>query len=293
MICLICNENFKAVTNTHLKNKHRMTAAQYKNLFPGEKLGESRPWGHAISGIGKPAWNTGLTKETDLRLKKCAKAISSTMIAEKTMAGKNNPMHGKKSWNNNLTKETDCRVAKNAYSIHLARSANPRKGEKATFYGRHHTEETKKIIREKNSIKQKANWENPSSIYHSPEYFDARAKIKPIYFDTKIEIAIQNVLRKNNISFETQKMILGHPDIFISPNICIFCDGDYFHANPKKYKANDIVCRSRTAKQVWDKDFHITKTLESKGYTVLRFWENDIEERIDECFSRIKDATNE
>ncbi len=57
----------------------------------------------------------------------------------------------------------------------------------------------------------------------------AHRRNKYIYSNTSIEIKIQNELKKRNIEFETQKAIIGIPDIFIKPNLCVFCDGDYWH----------------------------------------------------------------
>ena len=31
--CKICGEKFKAITNTHLENKHGMSMAEYKSVF--------------------------------------------------------------------------------------------------------------------------------------------------------------------------------------------------------------------------------------------------------------------
>ncbi len=53
-----------------------------------------------IALIGKPAWNSGLTKETDPRLAALSEA----------RAGEGNPMYGVKAWNAGLTKETDERL---------------------------------------------------------------------------------------------------------------------------------------------------------------------------------------
>jgi hypothetical protein len=62
--------------------------------------------GHIIQK-GKPAWNSGLTKETDKRIAKLADA----------KIGKNNPMFGKPAWNSGLTKETDDRLASISSSL--------------------------------------------------------------------------------------------------------------------------------------------------------------------------------
>jgi len=62
------------------------------------------------------------------------------------------------------------------------------------------------------------------------------------------------------------------------PNICIFCDGDYWHANPNKYTKDIIISRNRnlSVEDIWKKDKKITNELKKNGYLVLRFWEYDI-----------------
>ena len=111
------------------------------------------------------------------------------------------------------------------------------------------------------------------------------------------EIALQKQLKENNIKFEKHKSILGQPDVFIQPNICIFTDGDFWHANPnqwlkhgvkqKGFKPNDHVIGKKTAKDVWDYDQKITDSLKEDGYTVLRFWETELEENPEKCIKEI------
>ena len=111
------------------------------------------------------------------------------------------------------------------------------------------------------------------------------------------EIPLQKQLKENNIKFEKHKPILGQPDIFIKPNICIFTDGDFWHANPnqwlkhgvkqKGFKLNDHVIGKKTAKDVWDYDQKITDTLKKDGYVILRFWETELETSPKKCLQKI------
>ncbi len=89
--------------------------------------------------------------------------------------------------------------------------------------------------------------------------------------DTKIEIRMQNALKERNIIFEKHKPIFGQPDIFIEPNLCIFCDGDYWHNLDKGKKRDKIV----------------NKVLTEKGYILLRFWEHRINDNINDCIKEI------
>jgi len=117
-------------------------------------------------------------------------------------------------------------------------------GEKNSFFGKHHSESTKKILR-----------------YH-------RAKRIFPKKDSSIEVKIQNFLKQLNIDFFTHQYIkeIEHSyqcDILIpSMNLVIECDGNYWHKYPI---GNDI-------------DHIRTKELLEKGFKVLRLWEFEIKQ---------------
>ena len=88
---------------------------------------------------------------------------------------------------------------------------------------------------------------------------------------TKIELIIQKGLTNLGILFTPHKRIIGTPDIFIEPNLCIFADGFYWHTKPKDRKHDKIV----------------NNELISRGYIVLRFLEGRINYNIDKVISTI------
>ena len=106
---------------------------------------------------------------------------------------------------------------------------------------------------------------------HSEEAIEKirQARLKQIVpnKDTSIELKIQDLLRNQGIIFETNYPILGQPDIFIKPNICIFADGCYWHKCPE-CGFNDLIKN--------EKDQRITQELQKQGYTVVRLWEHEI-----------------
>jgi DNA mismatch endonuclease Vsr len=110
--------------------------------------------------------------------------------------------------------------------------------------------------------------------------------------DTAIEKILQTKLKEFGIEFETHKAIVGQPDIFIEPNICIFCDGDYWHGNPKLYNDNHVITKNQTALQIRQKDSEVNAILEAGGYKVMRFWEYDIRKESDRCVGSILDVIN-
>lgn len=83
--------------------------------------------------------------------------------------------------------------------------------------------------------------------------------------DTSIEMKIQNLLKENSIPFSMHYPILGQPDIFIKPNICIFADGCYWHH-----------CRDCGFGCGREKDEKINRELTQQGYKVIRLWEHQI-----------------
>jgi G:T-mismatch repair DNA endonuclease (very short patch repair protein) len=57
-------------------------------------------------------------------------------------------------------------------------------------------------------------------------------------------------------------------------------NGDYWHANPSKYKKSDIIqygtSTYRTSEEIWDRDSKKLELATSMGYEVLSVWEQDI-----------------
>jgi hypothetical protein len=67
-------------------------------------------------------------------------------------------------------------------------------------------------------------------------------------------------------------------------------NGDIFHANPNKYKSDDLpnpFLKEMRASEIWEKDLAKIEFAKSKGYDVLTIWEDeyrrDISKTIDKC----------
>jgi DNA mismatch endonuclease, patch repair protein len=86
--------------------------------------------------------------------------------------------------------------------------------------------------------------------------------------DTLPEKIAQQALTELGIEYITHRGIVGQPDIFIKPNICIFIDGCYWHN-----------CPIHHPEAHWKKreyDWKITSELQNQGYYVLRIWEHEL-----------------
>ena len=96
---------------------------------------------------------------------------------------------------------------------------------------------------------------------------------------TSIEIALEKELIKKGIKFQKQYPIYQAktiPDFFITPNICIYADGDYWHS----------------IKEQRIKDTQQNFILIFLGYKVYRFWEHDILKNAKKCINKIKEIKN-
>ena len=137
-------------------------------------------------------------------------------------------MEGRPAWNRGMKGEE--------YITHFKSGKHP-------FLGRNHTEKTKKLIKEKVKNIEHNYWLGKHlSLEHREKLRNAKlgqkpsletrkklsiARLKRVFpiQDTKIEIKLQNWLTEQGINFKTHYPILGQPDIFIEPNICIFAMG--------------------------------------------------------------------
>ena len=139
-------------------------------------------------------------------------------------------------------------------------------GENNPFYGEKHDEPTLKIIKEK----------------RLHQIFPTK--------DTIPEKILQEELRKRKIPFRTHLPVIGQPDIFIEPNICVMADSDWFHGyiymNGYDCSKNKVQNNEFFEKKIQN-DKKITQSLTEQGYNVLRFWEHEIKENPEKCLQKI------
>ncbi|MCL5073656.1 MAG: very short patch repair endonuclease [Actinobacteria bacterium] len=108
--------------------------------------------------------------------------------------------------------------------------------------------------------------------------------------NTKAEIKLRKCLYGNGLrNYKIHNNVLGKPDIFFSKKkIAIFIDGCFWHKCPKCF------VRPKSKNEYWDKkidknvlrDKNVTKELKKLGFTVLRFWEHEIEKEIESCWAK-------
>ena len=116
--------------------------------------------------------------------------------------------------------------------------------------------------------------------------------------DTKIEIILRKALWKKGYRYrKNYNKLLGKPDIVLPKyNIVIFCDGEFFHGKDwellknKLKKSNNGEFWIKKISRNRERDDEINKRLSFEGWTVLRFWVEDIKKHTDECVKIIEET---
>ena len=69
-----------------------------------------------------------------------------------------------------------------------------------------------------------------------------------------------------------------------------------WHANPEKYKPDDEINTwggLMKASEIWEKDKIKKDHIESFGYKVIYFWENDLRKNKEKAYERILNEINQ
>lgn len=116
--------------------------------------------------------------------------------------------------------------------------------------------------------------------------------------DTKIEMILRKVLWSSGIRYrKNYSKIPGKPDIAITKyKIAIFCDSEFFHGKdweqlkPRLQKGDNGEFWVNKIGKNREHDEQVNKELAFMGWTVIRFWGNDIKKNTDECIKVIEEA---
>ena len=100
--------------------------------------------------------------------------------------------------------------------------------------------------------------------------------------DSKIEVLLRKELWSRGIRYRKNvNRIYGKPDIvFIGKKIAVFCDSEFWHGYNWEERKKDF----KSHQEFWipkiernmERDAEVTAKLESEGWTVIRFWGNEI-----------------
>ena len=115
--------------------------------------------------------------------------------------------------------------------------------------------------------------------------------------NTKIEVTLRKALWHKGYRYRINyKKLPGKPDIVLTKyKIAIFCDGEFFHGKdwevlkPRLEKGDNGSFWVSKISRNRERDDEINKKLLFMGWTVIRFWGNDIKKNTDECIKVIEE----
>jgi G:T-mismatch repair DNA endonuclease (very short patch repair protein) len=116
-----------------------------------------------------------------------------------------------------------------------------------------------------NNFKE-TNWNNLMRriFYHSPVH------------SSKGELEVVSFLKENGIIAEKQIIDNYEIDIYIDTlNIGFEYNGDFWHANPNRFKEYDVIVEGKIAGEIWKKDIKKVSLLKERGIEVYTIWESD------------------
>ena len=116
--------------------------------------------------------------------------------------------------------------------------------------------------------------------------------------DSKIEVLLRKELWSRGIRYRKNvNRIYGKPDIvFIGKKIAVFCDSEFWHGYNWEERKKDF----KSHQEFWipkiernmERDAEVTERLESEGWTVFRFWGNEIKKNTAQCADIIEKAVH-
>ena len=116
--------------------------------------------------------------------------------------------------------------------------------------------------------------------------------------DTSIEIKFRKDLWQKGYRYrKNYKGLPGKPDIVLTKEkIAIFCDSEFFHGKdwevlkPRLEKTNNGEYWQKKISRNMEHDDEVNKQLLFLGWTVIRFWGEDILKKTDECIHVIEET---
>lgn len=116
--------------------------------------------------------------------------------------------------------------------------------------------------------------------------------------DTQIELILRNALWEKGYCYrKNYRKLPGCPDIVLTKyKVAIFCDGEFFHG--KDWNILRTKLENSSNSEFWitkisrniERDNEVNKKLLFMGWTVIRFWGEDIKKRTSDCLRVIEET---
>lgn len=111
--------------------------------------------------------------------------------------------------------------------------------------------------------------------------------------NTKSELLFRSALWKKGVRYRVDsKQIPGRPDVSIKKyKLAIFIDGEFWHGYNWDERKDNI----KSNRAFWipkiernmQRDRQVNRELEALGYTVFRFWEQEVKNDLEKCINDV------
>lgn len=131
----------------------------------------------------------------------------------------------------------------------------------------------------------------PEQIHYNMQ----RVKCK----NTEIELRLRKELWSRGVRYRKNvSKITGKPDIaFIGKKVAVFCDNEFWHGydwerQRAAIKSNRDFWIPKIERNI-ERDKKVNEALKAEGWTVLRFWGNEIKNNVEQCADLVIAALKE
>ena len=117
--------------------------------------------------------------------------------------------------------------------------------------------------------------------------------------DTSIEVTLRKALWHKGYRYRKNYSALpGQPDIAITKHkVAVFCDSEFFHGKdwfsvlrPRVLRGNNSEYWEKKITRNMERDREVNLALTAMDWTVIRFWGNEIETKLDDCVQVVEEV---
>ena len=249
--CEVCGKDFKAITNSHLK-RHGMTTEDYKRNYPNASFGDFDRFSE---------WRSSeMNKENCQRM--ADKVYGTPGIREQKAAACREATQ-REAYRKSQSSLMKQKISENPDKWPQLKSVKPTEWMKKSNYERW---VVKYGIEE--ADKRQEQWHNKNVLPSCSK-------------NTRPELMFAKILDELSVRYETQKPVKRYVCDFYLPDhhVIVEIDGDYWHANPDKFKPEDLIGGKKTlAKEIWENDRTKDQEILKSGFGILRYWESDLKD---------------
>jgi len=246
--CKVCNIFMKSITNSHLK-KHGMTCGDYKEKFPESSMGD-------FSRFDK--WRQ--SEENKVHMKKQNELIFSTPEIREKRKNNLSAIMATEDYRKNLS---------DSMKEYAKTPAGKQRFSNKPVTNRMKMSNFQRWVNDfgmDEAIKRQLDWQSKNVLPSNSR-------------DTKPELLVAEMLRCMSIRFIRQFSLPRIYCDFYLPdyNLIIEVDGDYWHANPSNFSANDLIGSKKIkAQHIWELDTIKSEKIKAHGYNLMRIWSSSL-----------------